>query len=156
MIEQMHRSQSEYEDRTEIAFRSGAGRIYVTSPSFGVDLSVDYVRGEFSMNHEYERFHAGLPLEYRGRILREVRHRLLLDFSLPALNLILPTKTSPSGLYEEIDPSAPTYIIDKQKPPPPSSPLWLPTGTWRCDYCTTPQQPDLLQCRNCGAARPWA
>lgn len=122
---------------------AGAGRIYVTSPSFGVDLSVDYVRGEFSVAYEEQEFFAGSPRRLLGSVFSQMEYVLTLRFGLPGLSLFKP--------YDGHDASI--MLLDHTKPPPPKNPLWLPGGVWNCEYCNSAQLADLLQCRNCGGPR---
>lgn len=154
MIESFRMSCSGYGRETEMNFASGAGRIYVTSPTFGVDLSVDWVSGTFGFKDERDPFddyfHGG-PVYSR---VYARSHVLTLEFGLPSLSLHLPTKTE--GVLQVPDPSKPFLLLDTRKdepPPEPLNPLWLPKGVWCCSWCTTAQEPHLLQCRNCGAPR---
>ncbi len=133
-------------------FSSGAGRIYVTSPTFGVDLSVDWVRGEFTQRERVRYCLPGENLVHRQ--IAEITHTLTLEFGLPSLQLLIPERDAGGGIFRELALDQPIFLLDKRRAPPaPLSPLWLPKGVWCCEYCTTPQEPHLLQCRNCGAAR---
>ena len=118
----------------------GAGRIYVTSPSFGIDLSVDTVDAEFSIEDNSRDFFCGQPLVLTHTIYH-ISYELKLKFRMPSLSIFLPPDR------ERI------YLLDNGKPIPPRLPLWLPPGAWKCEYCDTLQAEALLQCRNCGATR---
>lgn len=117
------------------------GRIYVTSPSFGIDLSVNRVDAELTIADNYSQdFLCGTPMMLI-RSFYDISYELKLKFHMPSFSIFLPSDR------ERI------FLLDNDKPIPPRLPLWLPPGAWKCEYCDTLQAEALLQCRNCGAIR---
>lgn len=113
----------------------------MTSPSFGVDLSVDSVDAELTIADDYSQdFLCGDPMVLT-RTFYDISYELKLRFRMPSFSIFLPSDR------ERI------FLLDNEKPIPPRLPLWLPPGVWKCEYCDTLQAEALLQCRNCGATR---
>lgn len=132
----------------------GAGRIYVTCPTFGVDLSPEYIRASLETeSYAGEELLVGAPRRQVGYFSMGHRVRLSLEFDLySGISLVTPVRKSIGDAYEMATGLA--FLVDgSQKPPPPRKPLWLPGGVWNCEYCSSVQVSDLLQCRNCGAPR---
>lgn len=127
----------------------GLGRIYVTSPMFGIDLSVDSVRGSLRTPRDisYGNF------EQDGFMHPYCREfELVLTFSMPSLSVMIPGEKTSNGLFKpKLD--GKTFLLDHNKPIPPRLPIWLPPGVWQCEFCNGMQSEGLLQCRGCGAMR---
>ena len=157
MIQNFQRS-IDYDGRSSnrVDLHGGAGRIYITSPSFGVDISPEYVRASMETESYGEEFLVGVPRQTVGFLGLGHRVTLQLEFEMPfgGLSMVMPTIDKIGDAVRMGDGTV--LLIDgNKKPPPPRQPLWLPGGVWNCEYCSSVQISDLLQCRNCGAPR-WA
>ena len=131
-------------------FNREPSRVYITSPSFGIDLSVPWL--EASLTPHYEYFDAyGRQLEPPRMIDRYHRFtHLSLNINMglePGLFLYYPQARSALEYTRKV------FVLSESVPALPERPIWLPPGCWECAYCTTTQEQYLLQCRNCGAPR---
>lgn len=126
-------------------------RIYVTSPTFGIDLSVPWLNARFERRYEELDLYAGTPLAIRGSIPTSLSFHLNIEFGLNERGLLLYCQDRPC--QDRPYSHRKTFLLDEKIPPLPERPIWLPPGCWECAYCSTTQNADLLQCRSCGAPR---
>lgn len=122
-------------------------RIYITSPTFGIDLSVPWLSANFRQDIEEGMFFSGVPLTRRGMLVEE-RFSLEIEFGLDERGLMLHQVCDPREYGR-----GKVFLLDDKIPQPPERPIWLPPGCWECAYCATTQNSELLQCRGCGAPR---
>lgn len=125
-------------------------RIYITSPSFGIDLSVPWLSAGFrreieSMNYGFY----GPPRRTLGSLITRQSFHLDIEFGLGDQGAFIHSMENMANLHHPRR----VFILDEKIPPLPDRPIWLPPGCWECAYCTTTQNADLLQCRGCGAPR---
>ena len=124
-------------------------RIYITSPSFGIDLSVPWLSAAFERRYEECDFMTGIPMRVMAsQVIRESYH-LNIEFGLGDIGAFLHVR-NPINMLEQ---HQQVFLLQEDIPPLPERPIWLPPGCWECVYCSTTQNADLLQCRSCGAPR---
>lgn len=143
---EMRHATRQYQD-LNFGVESGRGRLYLTTDDFGIDVNVSgiYARVEstgYSPSLPYSSF---LSLA----IGREIHLKCHID---DGFSILTRQVSKPSDILFKSDGRC-LLVSQLRRPAPPHPAIWLPGGIWNCEFCSSAQLADLLQCRNCGAPR---
>jgi hypothetical protein len=138
--------------RMSFGVRGTAGRLYLTTGDFGIDVNVT------SVHARVEQSYRGWSTSYHSRgmsFFDQFAHGEVISLQCEidrGFSVFTPTRARKGQVFLELGDRC-LLLSPGQKPAPPRPAIWLPGGVWNCEFCSSAQLSDLLQCRNCGAPR---